>query len=101
MLRELSDRTHQVFTGVAVRKGTVRSGKVTGTAVTFRRLSDEEIDAYVESGDPLDKAGAYGIQGAAARFVEHIDGNYQSVVGLPLTVVERLLHSVHSEDLPG
>lgn len=93
MLEELSGRTHQVYTGVAVaRDGHLRDA-VDVSAVTMARLSAAEIAAYVESGEPRDKAGAYAIQGRAARFVEHLEGSFSGVVGLPVAVVHRLLIS--------
>lgn len=92
MLQELSDAKHSVFTAVAlVRDNTVRT-KVVETKVWFRKLSEDEIDAYVQSGDSLDKAGAYGIQGKAAAFVDKINGSYTNVVGLPLSQVCKMLH---------
>lgn len=98
MLRRLSGRTHEVITGIAVRRGDRCVHEVCATAVTLRPLSDPEIDDYVASGDPLDKAGAYGIQSGAARFVDRVDGNYQSVVGLPLTALERCLAALDAGD---
>src|SRR6185369_4370483 len=93
MLRKLSGRAHQVITGFAIiDKNTYRnrSGTVS-TDVVFKKLTDEEIDAYVLTGCPMDKAGAYAIQGGAAYMVERIDGSYTNVVGLPLCeVVESL-----------
>lgn len=93
MLRKLSGRAHQVITGFAIiDKNTYRnkSGTVS-TDVVFKKLTDEEIDAYVLTGCPMDKAGAYAIQGGAAYMVERIDGSYTNVVGLPLCeVVEAL-----------
>ena len=84
MLRSLSGRTHDVVTGCALFYGgrTVRFHET--TSVSFSALSDEAIDAYVATGDPLDKAGAYGIQGRAGAFVDRIDGCYYNVVGFPL-----------------
>lgn len=93
MLRRLSARTHRVLTGVAVLRlpeGVVRRAAET-TAVTFCPLSDSEIDAYVATGEPRDKAGAYGIQERASRFVTRIEGCYFNVVGLPLARVYALL----------
>ena len=92
MLRRLSGRTHRVLTGVAVAdpSGRVEHVVVT-TRVVFDRLTPEAIAGYVASGEPLDKAGAYGIQGRAAAFVERIDGSYTNVVGLPLVETVRLL----------
>ena len=91
MLRLLSGREHRVMTGLTVRQG---SRAVTHTEVTdlrFRALSDAEIRTYVATGDPLDKAGAYGIQGMAGAFVEAIRGDYFNVMGLPLCSLTQLL----------
>ena len=93
MLRKLSGRAHQVITGYAVidRRDHRRLSRVVSTDVFFKQLTDEEIDAYVLTGCPMDKAGAYAIQGGAAYMVERIDGSYTNVVGLPLCeVVESL-----------
>lgn len=87
MLRQLSGRTHHVFTGLALLEcpdGRLVSD-VERTAVTFRSLADDEIAAYVSSGAPMDKAGAYGIQDFSAIFAERIDGCFYNVVGFPLT----------------
>lgn len=97
MLRALSGKTHVVRTGVAARHaGRVVSG-VDSTAVTFRPLSDAEIDAYVAGGEPMDKAGAYGIQGAGGAFVDHIDGDFDTVMGLSARLVGELLGSLGYE----
>lgn len=94
MLLLLSGRPHDVFTGVAVaRDDDVRAG-VDATVVTMRSISDTEIAAYIETGEPLDRAGAYAIQGGAAPFVTGIAGAYDNVVGLPLALVRRLLAEV-------
>ena len=90
MLRGLSGRTHLTHTGVALRLGTRTVEEVVTTAVTFARLTDAEIDWYVATGEPLDKAGAYALQGAAGVFVERIDGSVSNVVGLPLHAVHEL-----------
>lgn len=93
MLSELSGKTHEVLTGVAiVDASTMRTESwVERTLVTFRKLSREEIIDYVRTGEPLDKAGAYGIQGRAAAFVKRIEGCFYNVVGLPLaSLIERL-----------
>jgi septum formation protein len=93
MLRKLSARVHQVITGFAVldRKTGKTVSRVVSTEVTFKPLDDNEISAYVATGCPMDKAGAYAIQGGAAYMVERIDGSYTNVVGLPLCeVVETL-----------
>lgn len=92
MLRELSGRKHSVYTGIALINGHKEYTKVVETKVWFRRLSEKEIKAYVASGEPLDKAGAYGIQGRAAAFVDKINGSYTNVVGLPLSQVCKLFH---------
>ena len=87
MLRLLSGRSHEVITGICLRS--VR-GLVTDAAITrvwFTALSDSEIEAYAHSGEPMDKAGAYGIQGLASKFVERIDGCYFNVMGLPVALV--------------
>jgi len=93
MLTFLSGRTHTVYTGVAVVRVPDGEEKVThaGTAVTFRHLTPARIAAYVATGEPLDKAGAYGIQGRGALLVAGIAGDYFNVVGLPLVKVEELL----------
>ena len=91
MLRLLSGRGHDVLTGVAVRRGGAVTVGVDTTAVVFAPLSDADIAWYVASGEPRDKAGAYAVQGLAARFVERIDGSYSNVVGLPIALVSRML----------
>ncbi len=93
MLELLSGRWHDVLTGTAlydVRRDVLISA-VASTRVLFARLSTAEIEWYVASGEPLDKAGAYGVQGLGALFIEAIDGNYSNVVGLPLPWLYRLL----------
>lgn len=93
MLRLLSGRPHHVVTGIALlrKQPPLRLTESSVTRVWFRHLTDEEIARYVASGEPMDKAGAYGIQGRAALFVERIEGDYFTVVGLPLAVLGRLL----------
>jgi len=94
MLQRLAGRTHAVYTGVAVaRDGRTVSG-VERVEVTFRPLDDEEIAAYVATGEPMDKAGSYGIQGFGATIVERIDGDYFAVMGLPLVRLVALLRAV-------
>lgn len=85
MLQTLSGRTHEVITGVAVFYKNKKVVAVEKTAVTFRKLTDTEIQQYVATGEPMDKAGAYGIQGRGAILVDSISGCYNNVVGLPLT----------------
>lgn len=94
MLRELSGRTHVVHTGVAVSRGGRMVSGVASVAVTFRALTDEDITAYVATGEPMDKAGAYGIQGYGATIVDHIDGDYFAVMGLALNQLVHLLERV-------
>lgn len=97
MLRSLSGRTHEVCTGVALvtvgEDGTVENTEtfVEATEVTFFELSDEEIRRYIRTGEPMDKAGAYGIQGLGRVLVEGIRGDYETVVGLPAARVYRAL----------
>jgi septum formation protein len=91
MLEQLSEREHAVMTAVAVaRGGEIQSG-IAETSVVMRKISASEIAAYVETGEPMDKAGAYAIQGGAAGFIREISGDFDNVVGLPLRVVRRLL----------
>ena len=94
MLRQLSGREHTVITAVAVSRGKKLRSAVEEVRVKFRRLRDDEIDAYIATGEPMDKAGAYGIQGYGATIVEGINGDYFSVMGLPLARLVRLLHDV-------
>ena len=99
MLRRLSGRAHTVITAVAVHwRGDVVAD-VEEVTVTFRPLSDVEIDGYIATGEPMDKAGAYGIQGYGATIVERVDGDYFAVMGLPLNRLTRLLESL-GEDNP-
>jgi septum formation protein len=94
MLRRLSGRTHTVYTAVAVRRGDRLVSTVEHVAVTFRPLSDEVITSYIATGEPMDKAGSYGIQGYGATIVERIDGDYFSVMGLALGALIRLMEQV-------
>lgn len=91
MLRALSGQVHYVHTGVCVRRGEEVVSGVATTAVYFRELSEEEIAEYVSSGEPMDKAGAYGIQGGAGKFVSHIEGDFDTVVGLSSALVRELM----------
>ena len=91
MLRALRGRAHDVLTGVAViGPGGVRSAVET-TRVWISPMTDEDISRYVASGQPMDKAGAYGIQGLASRFIPRIEGSYTNVVGLPVALVSSIL----------
>ncbi len=93
MLKKLSGRCHTVMTGVAVVDAVKnkRAAKAVLTKVWFKKLSDKEIKEYVKSGEPLDKAGGYGIQGRAAVFVKRIEGEYFNIVGLPLNTLYEML----------
>lgn len=91
MLSALSGRTHQVCTGVSVCRGERMETRTETTAVTFRELTQDEIWGYIRTGDPMDKAGAYGVQGKAALFVSGIRGDYFNVMGLPLHLLGRML----------
>jgi septum formation protein len=97
MLRLLSGRTHRVITGVALVTAEAVDVAAEVTAVRFFTLSDEEIADYIVTGEPMDKAGAYAIQGRAARWIPRIEGCYFNVVGLPLALVSALLeaHGLH------
>ncbi len=97
MLQALSAKSHTVYTAIALVKGGDVHLQNVATQVTFRALSDAEITAYWQSGEPTDKAGGYGIQGIAARFVERIDGSYSAVVGLPLCETYQMLQHVMKE----
>jgi septum formation protein len=97
MLRRLSARQHLVLTAVAVARGGVVTSDVEAVDVTFRELSDDEIAAYVATREPMDKAGAYGIQGYGATIVERIDGDYFAVMGLALGLTVRLMARVGVE----
>ena len=91
MLAQLSGRAHEVLTGVAVVSADGEQGHVERTRVWLAPLSPQEIDWYVETGEPMDKAGAYAIQGLASRFVLRIEGSYANVVGLPVANILPLL----------
>ena len=97
MLEKLSGRRHDVYTGVCLRSARLVSTEVSATGVWFHTLSGSEIEAYVRSGEPADKAGAYAIQGLASKFIPRIDGSYSNVVGLPVDLVYRML-SRHSTE---
>lgn len=94
MLEMLSGHTHSVFTGVYITAGEREILFHTETRVTFYPLTQAEIRGYIQSGEPMDKAGAYGIQGRGALFVEKIDGDYFNVVGLPLAKTAKMLKEV-------
>jgi septum formation protein len=94
MLKLLSARTHQVFTAVALRASAGCQSRVNVSEVTFRKLTDDEIQRYWRSGEPADKAGAYAVQGRAALFIERIAGSYSGIMGLPLFETGELLAAV-------
>ena len=91
MLALLSGRRHEVLTGICMRRGARATCDCVTTAVVFAELSEREIAEYVASGEPMDKAGAYAIQGLASKFVERIEGDYFNVMGLPVALVYRRL----------
>lgn len=91
MLKLLSGRTHEVYTGIAVVQDGIERAEVECTAVNFRELTDDVISRYIASGEPMDKAGAYAIQGKGAVLIKSIAGCYPNVVGLPLYELSRLL----------
>jgi septum formation protein len=93
MLRQLSGRTHEVYTAVAVARGKRIDSAVEVVSVTFRELMDEEIRSYIATREPMDKAGAYGIQGYGATIVQRIDGDFFAVMGLSLVRLVTLLGS--------
>ncbi len=87
MLKKLSGKTHEVFTGIALRRGAQEIGDLARTKVHFMRMKPDEIRDYVASGEPMDKAGAYGIQGLASKYIRRVEGCYFNVVGLPVSLV--------------
>lgn len=91
MLKSLSGRSHNVHTGIAVHVGGRLFSGVASTAVHFGNIPDEQIEKYVDSGEPMDKAGAYGIQGYAGNFVTGYDGDFDTVVGLSTNLLKKLL----------
>ena len=94
MLKKLSGKAHNVHTGVAVHLGDRVMSGVATTAVYFRDMTDGEIEEYVDSGDPMDKAGSYGIQSGGGKFVEKIDGDYDTVVGLSVKLTKKLIDGI-------
>ena len=96
MLHMLSGRTHEVFTGVTIidtDHNRVQT-RVVRTGVRFRNLTDAEIDQYISTGEPMDKAGAYAIQGGAGAFVEAYDGSYENVIGFPVDDIQAMLNGI-------
>jgi septum formation protein len=96
MLEKLSGRCHEVFTGVCLRNSSRILTRSACTRVWFAPLTPTEIDEYVRSGEPMDKAGAYAIQGLASRYIERIDGSYSNVVGLPVDLVYRMIQELRT-----
>ena len=97
MLSLLSGRDHQVMTGMCVLRGEKAITTTEVTDIHFRELSTAEIDAYVATGEPMDKAGSYGIQGGAALFAEKMVGDYYNVMGLPVCRLHTILHEIATE----
>lgn len=93
MLQLLSGRRHEVLTGICLRRDSQLKRDWAATQVWFLRMTDREIEDYVASGEPMDKAGGYAIQGLASKFIEKIDGCYFNVVGLPVTMVYQHLRA--------
>lgn len=94
MLRSLSGRSHKVYTGVTVIGFGKTISEAEETTVFFRELSDAEINAYIATGEPMDKAGAYGAQGIASLFVERLEGDFFNVMGLPVCRLGRMLEKL-------
>ena len=94
MLHQLSGRTHQVMTAVCIREDGQELTEVSVTDVTFRPLRDGEAERYAAGGEPMDKAGAYGIQGQGGLFVSHIAGDYYGVMGLPICLLSEMLQQM-------
>ncbi len=91
MLRSLSGETHEVYTGVCVLRGEEELCEHERTFVTFRKMSEREIEAYIDTGEPMDKAGAYGAQGIGSLFVTGIEGDFFNVMGLPVCLLGQML----------
>jgi septum formation protein len=101
MLRSLAGKTHQVLTAIALSTANLScETRISASQVRFRPVGDEELRAYIATGEPMDKAGAYAIQGRAAVFIEHLQGSYSGVMGLPLFEVAQLLQSRCNQDGP-
>jgi septum formation protein len=93
MLRELSGKTHRVLTAVALQSGRKRLAAISDSRVTFAKLTAAQVKAYVASGEPMGKAGAYAIQGTAAAYISHISGSYSGIMGLPMFETANLLRA--------
>jgi septum formation protein len=94
MLRELSGHTHRVLTAVAIQSGRKRVAALSDSHVTFARMTPAQIRAYVESHEPMGKAGAYAIQGGAAAYISHISGSHSGIMGLPMFETANLLRQL-------
>ena len=91
MLKALAGRSHEVYTGMCLKRGDICVCEYECTRVFFSELTDEEIWAYIRTGEPMDKAGAYGVQGAAGAFIPRIEGDYYNVMGLPVSRLYKML----------
>ncbi|AKO45885.1 septum formation inhibitor Maf [[Haemophilus] ducreyi] len=100
MLKKLSGRTHQVYTAVCVSANQQLFECIHSSEVTFKRLSEAEIYAYIATGEPMDKAGAYGIQALGGIFIQHLAGSFTGVMGLPIFETVTLLKKVNIEVFP-
>ncbi len=100
MMETLSGRSHSVLTAVALHRTALVDSGVVRSEVTLRRLEPDEVDRYWQSGEPLDKAGGYAVQGLGGQLVTHLNGSYSAVVGLPLDLTARLLNRAGIETLP-
>lgn len=94
MLKQLSGNTHQVLTGCCIIEGDAISTFYDQALVTFSNLSDQEIQEYIDTDEPMDKAGAYGIQGYGAKFIENVNGDFYSVMGLPINKLYKKLKNI-------
>ena len=101
MLRFLSGKVHEVYTGVAIVSEDVNETFTSVTKVEFYELTDEEIDWYISTNEPMDKAGAYGIQGFGCRLVKRIEGDYFTVMGLPIAEVTRRIEKIRASESKG
>lgn len=99
MLKRLSGRTHEVLTAIAAMNTREVREALSRSEVTFRKLDESEIRQYVDSGEPLDKAGAYAIQGRAAMFISHLSGSYTGIMGLPLLETVQLIRDFETPTL--
>lgn len=96
MLHKLSGKEHHVITGIAIISNKKTYSDVSVNTVTFETLNDEEIEKYVDTNEPMDKAGAYAIQGIASRYIKKIDGDYYAIMGLPVSMVYEELKNISS-----